>query len=115
PSHSEPCPMTAIIRLLASVLLVLVLSGAATAQTDPRALIDALARGGFDATQAAIEAIVAAGEARAVPALDALAGGNLYSALCDRRGVIGRQGQAGTLTLIDPLSGDKIGEASSRE
>src|SRR5690606_32703805 len=115
PSHSEPCPMTAIIRLLASVLLVLVLSGAATAQTDPRALIDALARGGFDATQAAIEAIVAAGEARAVPALDAPAGGDTYAGKADRRVGVGRQDQAGTRALIDPLSGEKIGEASSRE
>jgi urea transport system permease protein len=105
--------MTALARVLA--LLLLVLFGPARAQDDPGALLSALAGGGYDKTEEAIGRIAASGDDRLVPALEALGEGDLYVRESDGAVVIGRKAKGRTYELIDPLTGDAIGEAASRD
>ncbi|WP_349358163.1 urea ABC transporter permease subunit UrtB [Stappia sp.] len=78
-----------------------------------RPLVDALAGGGFDETQAQIDALAATGDPRAAPVLEALAEGDLYARASDGRVFVGaRDGRDYRLT--DPLTGADAGTAARR-
>ena len=98
-----------------AALLLAVLAGPAWGQEDdPAALLSALAASsGYDETEAAVGRIAASGDERLVPALRALGEGDLYVREADGAVVIG-QGRR-TLEITDPLTGESLGEASSRE
>ena len=105
--------MLILARLLALLLLVS-WAPPASAQSDPAALLNALTRGGYDETEAAIAAIGASGDDRFVAALEALGDGDLYTRKADRVVVIAhKSGQIFALT--DPLTGESLGEARSNE
>ncbi|MYZ49804.1 urea ABC transporter permease subunit UrtB [Propylenella binzhouense] len=108
--------MTSFLRMIV-ILLALCTAAApgAHAEADPGALLAGLGAGDYDATEAAIARIVATGDARFAPALAALGSGDLYTRKSDGRVVIGRKAGGRELALIDPLSGDALGEAASRE
>ncbi len=110
-------------RLIAVILITigaigLISAGPAAAQSaDPqlRSRIEALAEGGFAQTRVAIVALAATGDPRAVPALEALARGDLYSRKADGLVVITSKGSGRKYRLTDPLSGEDLGEAGRRE
>ena len=104
--------MRATFRFIAAIVLTFALSGMATAQTDTRTLVDQLGAGGFKETEAAIAAIVQAGDAAAAPALQALAAGDLYTRKADGTVLIGK-GSRANVALTDPLTGESAGEAPS--
>jgi urea transport system permease protein len=105
--------MTVLARILALVVL-LAAAPAAWAQDDS-ALLQALAEGGYDGTESAIATIVTGGDARFVPALEALGEGDLYVREADGAVVVGRRPAGRTLALSDPLTGEAMGEARSRD
>jgi urea transport system permease protein len=94
-------------RLLTALLLFIALLPAAHAQTDLGRLIDALSSGKLKQRGAQIEAIAATGDARAVPALQALRQGTLYFRRSDGKVfIIEKTGK--DFTLIDPISGETL-------
>ena len=107
--------MMTFLRLCAALLLLFAATGASLAQDDLRALIGALAGAKFEDTEKAVQALAATGDAQAVPALEALAEGNLYARKADGAVLIATRGTGRTLVLIDPVTGDTLGEAQSRE
>ena len=100
-------------RLLALILCLL--AAPAAAQQDPAALLAPLGTGGYEDTEAAIGNIAVTGDARFVPALEALAAGDLYWSKADGAIAVGAKGQGRSLVLTDPLTGESLGEATSRE
>jgi urea transport system permease protein len=86
-------------------------ASAAHAQDDTlRDLINALGQGNYAETEKQVNAIAAYGDTAAVPALEALVAGNLYVRKAD--GVVFIVTEAGgKLNLIDPLTGEAVGEA----
>src|SRR5688500_7385992 len=105
--------MMRFVRLCAALLLLCAATGASHAQDDLRALIGALAGAKFEDTEKAVQALAATGDAQAVPALEALAEGNLYTRKADGAVLIATKGSGRTLVLIDPVTGDTLGEAQS--
>ena len=96
------------------LLLALVAVPAEAQDADLRTLIDSLAEGGYSETEQQIGAIVAHGDAAAVPALQALVDGNLYARKAD--GVVFIAAVAGSgFALTDPLTGEAAGEAAKAE
>jgi len=95
------------------VLFALALGLLTTAEAQDsalRPLIDALGQGNYADTEKAVNAIAALGDTAAVPALEALAEGNLYVREAD--GVVFIVTAAGSnFTLVDPLTGEAAGEA----
>jgi urea transport system permease protein len=74
-----------------------------------RDLINALGQGNYAETEKQVNAIAATGDARAVPALEALAAGNLYARKVD--GIVFIVAEAGSdFRLTDPLTGEEAGE-----
>ena len=104
--------------LIRGTLLVLGLalglaSGAAAQDGDLRALINALGQGSYADTERQVIAIAATGDTAAVPALEALAAGNLHVRKAD--GLVFITVTAGSnLRLFDPLTGEAAGEEPSR-
>jgi urea transport system permease protein len=97
-------------RLLAFIVIAIGLT-AAHAQDDPlRDLINGLGGGNYAETEKQVNAIAATGDSAAVPALEALAAGNLYVRESDGLVFIVRE-VGGSFTLIDPLTGETVGEA----
>jgi len=88
----------------------------ARAQDDAamRAGIDALADGGFNERQVAIDEIVATGDMRVAPVLQALADGLLLQRKSDGQVFIGEK-DGRNFFLFDALSGAAAGEAKRRE
>jgi len=80
----------------------------AAAQNDLRPLIDALAIGGYDETEVQIGALAATGDPAAVPALEALAEGDIYARKSDGAVFIAASADGG-YQLTDPLTGEDIG------
>jgi len=77
-----------------------------------RELINALGKGSYSDTEKQVNAIAATGDSAAVPALEALADGNLYSRKSD--GAVFITEKAGSnYRLIDPLTGETVGEEPS--
>lgn len=80
-----------------------------------RDLIAALAEKGFDNTEAAVGGLAATGDSRVVPALEALAEGDLYTRDDDGSVVITTKGSGRNYILLDPLTGEDLGEVGRRD
>ena len=74
-------------------------------------LITALAKGGFSDRAKAIAALAATGDARVVPALEALGDGDLYAKKADGKVVIAKR-TGSVYRLTDPLTLKEIGDVS---
>ncbi len=98
------------VAALVAALLLLI----APARADLGELIDGLGVGGYSEIEAQIQAIAATGDTAAVPALEALAAGNLYVRKADGVVFIGAKAGSG-FTLTDPVTGETVGEATSGE
>lgn len=90
--------------------LTLGIAAQSMAQSDPKALIDALGTADFKQAETLIGQIAATGDARVVPALEAFASGELYVRKADNL-VFMTLAAGSNFTLIDPLSGETVGEA----
>ncbi|MDF2372966.1 MAG: urea ABC transporter permease subunit UrtB [Rhizobiaceae bacterium] len=100
--------MQHLIRFLIALLIVPLLLTSVSAQTDPRSLINAMAVGNLKARAAQIEALAATGDAKAVPALQALSDGALYFRKSDKQVFIAQK-SGKNFDLIDPLTAENIG------
>jgi urea transport system permease protein len=105
--------MIRLARLLVFVLCLL--AAPAAAQDDAGMLLEPLAADGYEETEAAIAAIAANGDPRFVPLLEALGEGDLYRRKSDGAVVVGAKGEGRTLVLSDPLTGEALGDARSRD
>ena len=108
--------MTIVTRFLAALwlcLLSLTSAGGANAADDPAALIKALGTASFSEAEEIIATLGRSGDPRVVPALKALYGGDLYLRKADQNVFIARKSGA-DLMLIEPLSGEEIGEEKKR-
>jgi len=96
--------------IAAIVLLIAAFATPALAQDNPlRDLINALGQGNFAETEKQVNALAATGDTAAVPALEALAAGTLFVRESD--GMVFITEDAGSnLRLIDPLTGETVGE-----
>ena len=76
--------------------------------------VAALANGSYSKKGSAVEALAATGDDRAVPILEAMLEGNLYTRKSDDRVVIGdAQGQI--IVLIDPMTMTELEQLPKRE
>ncbi|MHB0951789.1 MAG: urea ABC transporter permease subunit UrtB [Allorhizobium sp.] len=90
--------------------LILSLSTPSLAQeSDPKALIRALGTASFSEAETIIANLARTGDPKVVPALEALGEGDLYIRKSDGEVFITRKAGA-NLALIDPLSGETVGE-----
>jgi urea transport system permease protein len=105
--------MKSLAGLLALVFVLI--SAPAMAQDDSAALLAELAEGGYAETEATIAKIAATGDDRFVAALHALAEGDLYSRKEGGAIVIAVKAPGRKLALSDPLTGESMGEATSRD
>ncbi len=102
------------LRLVQSLLVALcvLISLQATgvrASDDLPSLVNALGQGSFADVEKAISALAATGDPKIVPALEALAEGDLYVRKADQL-VFLTQKSGDKLSLIDPVSGQVVGE-----
>ncbi|HAE01158.1 MAG TPA: urea ABC transporter permease subunit UrtB [Rhodospirillaceae bacterium] len=108
--------MKAFIRFSISALSLFLILGTAQgmAAQDPalQDKISALADGSYSDRAKAIQAIAATGDARAVPALEALGEGLLFVTKSDKAIVIGLD-EGATVETFDPISGDALGAVPS--
>ena len=107
---------TRLLRLIAFLIACFLLAvPVAVAQSKAiTAQVDALGQGGFPEREAAMSALVATGDARVVPILQALSDGTLYTRKSDSKVVIATK--AGSdLALKDPLDGTALGNAASSD
>jgi len=98
--------------LIASGLLfspVVAIAADATPQ-----MVDALGQGGFPEREAAVKALVATGDPKVVPVLQALADGNLYTRKSDAKVVLAAKATGG-FALKEPLDGSDLGQATSAD
>ncbi|HMB47041.1 MAG TPA: urea ABC transporter permease subunit UrtB [Afifellaceae bacterium] len=106
-------------RLLCIAILILsaaLAAGKASAQSaDLKPLIAALAVGNFADREKAVAALAATGDPAAVPALNALAEGDLYAHKSDKAVVIAKKAPGRSFSLTDPLTGADLGTVNSRE
>ncbi|WP_398431539.1 urea ABC transporter permease subunit UrtB [Shinella yambaruensis] len=79
------------------------------AADDLRAMVDALGGGSFQQNQKQVEALAKTGDPKIVPALEALAEGDLYQRKADGTVFIVKPAGA-NFKLIDALTGDEVGE-----
>ena len=92
------------------VALVLGIASAAHAEDSAlRDLINALGQGNYSDTEKQVNAIAAYGDSAAVPALEALVAGNLYTRKADDTVFIVKE-SGGNFILTDPLTGETVGE-----
>ncbi len=108
------------VTILALAVLAALPSGRALAQgadkgADLPALVAALAEGNFKDRQKAVAALGATGDAAVVPALDALASGDLYVRESDGKVVIAAKAPSRSYQLTDPLTGEDLGIVKRRE
>ena len=99
------------LRLLA-LLLVLLMPSAALA--DLAEDLQGLREDSYDAKGAAVERIVAGGDERAVPILEAFLDGRLFLSGAGDRLVIGED-SAGGYRVFDALTGEALGEVGKRD
>jgi urea transport system permease protein len=101
-----------LLRLIAFLIAALAFAVPhAAAQTpDLPALVDALGQGSFPEREAAINALVATGDERVPPILQALADGNLYTRKSDAKVVLAAKAGSG-FALANPLDGADLGPA----
>ncbi len=102
-------------RILAVVVLGAIASlSAASAQADLASDLQALAAKSFKDRLAAVNAVAAAGEAKATRALEAMLKGRLYTRKADKRLVIAiRTGKV--YVLSDPITGEELGQTTKRK
>ena len=101
-----------LIRFITLVFLFLSVAAPLMAQSDPRALLNALGDANFKQAEELIGQIAATGDPRIVPALEAFAEGDLYARKSD--GAVFITKAAGkNLAAIDPLTGETVGEEPS--
>ena len=98
-----------IVVLVASLLLAVPHAIGADATA---AQVDALGQGGFPEREAAVNALVATGDARVVVVLQALTDGTLYVRKSDSKVVIGAKASGG-LALKGPLDSADLGTVAS--
>ncbi|NVP54625.1 urea ABC transporter permease subunit UrtB [Mycoplana rhizolycopersici] len=98
--------------LVTFCLLITVFATDLRAEDDLRAMINALGEGNFSQTAKQVEALAKTGDPKIVPALEALAAGDLYQRKSDKQ-VFLTKSSGGTLILIDPLSGEEAGTEAS--
>jgi len=98
-----------IVVLVASLLLAVPHAMGADATA---AQVDALGQGGFPEREAAVNALVATGDARVVVVLQALTDGTLYVRKSDSKVVIGAKASGG-LALKGPLDSADLGTVAS--
>jgi len=100
-------------RFLVAVVFLMLSLSASLAQ-DAGALVDALAQGSFNERGAAVSALVASGSPAAVPVLQALSDGNLYTRKSDNKVfVVTADGDA--FKLADPITHADAGTAQKVE
>ncbi|WP_425312650.1 urea ABC transporter permease subunit UrtB [Martelella limonii] len=99
------------------ILFILTCAPLSFAQSDLSGMIGQFGSvRGFGETEALVNELAATGDDAAVPALKALANGDLYARKDDGRVFITRKGSSSrNLLLIDPLTGEEAGEASKRD
>ncbi len=101
--------------LAAAIFLAAMISGASADDAALRASIAKFSEArNFSETEEIVSELAATGETSVVPALNALSDGNLYFRKSDKQVFIIADGQKG-VELIDPLTGEKAGEAGKRE
>ena len=84
-----------LLRLIAVLIACLLVVPVALAADATTAQVDALGQGGFPEREAAMNALVATGDARVVPVLQALSDGTLYVRKSDGKVVIGTKASGG--------------------
>ncbi len=101
---------TRLLRLIAFLTAALFLAVPQVhAQTTLTAsLVDALGQGGFPEREAAMNALVATGDQRVLPILQALADGNLYTRDSDQKVVLAAK-VGSDFALTDPVDGTDLG------
>jgi len=95
--------------IVLSIFLLPVLAAQPAHSDDLPALIDMLAKGGFSQRAKVIENLAATGDARVIPALEALGEGDLYARKADGKVVIGKR-SGSVYVLTDPLTGESLGD-----
>jgi urea transport system permease protein len=111
--------MSALRRFWLSIVLAAALLAAGAVASRPALadeladLVAALGSESFGDKEKAIEGLGTLGDGRAVPALKALGDGKLYTTSPDKRTVLVEPSGGGGLALLDPVTGAKIGEATS--
>ncbi len=100
--------MTLLCRLLTVLMLLMASAVPALAEGELSDLIDALVAGKLKQRGAQIEAIATTGDARAVPALEALREGRLYYRKSDDKVFIVEDAGKDQFQLIDPLSAEVV-------
>jgi len=101
---------TRILPLIAFLLAVVLATMPAIAQDDFAARVDALGPGSFSDREAAMNALVATGDERVPPILQALSDGNLYIRKADGKVVLAAKAGA-QFALKDPVDGADLGTA----
>ncbi|MER9354679.1 urea ABC transporter permease subunit UrtB [Mesorhizobium sp. M0514] len=97
------------------VFLVASLLPSNAAEADLRAIVAKFATGtGFSATEAVVRELAATGDPLVERPLAALAEGNLYIRKADSAVFVGSEA-ADSVTLLDPLSGGKAGDAAKAD
>jgi urea transport system permease protein len=97
-----------LLRLIAFLTATLCLALPVHAQVDLTSMVDALGQGGFPEREAAINVLVATGDQRVPPILQALADGDLYTRDSDAKVVLASR--AGSdFQLTDPVDGASLG------
>lgn len=100
---------------LTLLLLLAMLSPSNAAEADLRAIIAKFATASnFSATEAVVRELAATGDAAVERPLGALAEGDLYVRKADSLVFIGKAA-GGSVELLDPLSGEKSGDAAKSE
>ncbi|AGM41028.1 amino acid ABC transporter [Spiribacter salinus M19-40] len=103
--------------MLVSLLMALGLTASPAGAADDEALVSSLRQlneGSFDDKAAAVRTIAESGHPRAVPVLQALLDSRLYFRIGGGEIVIADSLDSG-FAVTDPLSGDRVGEASQYE
>lgn len=106
-----------LLRTLGLMLVFLVASllPSNAAEADLRAIVAKFATGtGFAATEAVVRELAATGDPLVERPLAALAEGNLYIRKADSAVFVGSEA-ADSVTLLDPLSGEKAGDAAKAD
>ncbi|ESZ56784.1 urea ABC transporter permease subunit UrtB [Mesorhizobium sp. C120A] len=106
-----------LLRTLGPMLVFLVASllPSNAAEADLRAIVAKFATGtGFATTEAVVRELAATGDPLVERSLAALAEGNLYIRKADSAVFVGSEA-ADSVTLLDPLSGEKAGDAAKAD
>jgi len=105
---------TRLIRLIAFLIALSLSALPAFAQDSLTPLVDALGQGGFPDRGRAVDALVATGDQRVPPILQALSDGDLYVRKADEKVVIARTASGG-FALSEPLDGAALGDAAKAD